>query len=354
MQHHFSTTVINLPHGVKPKASRAEQLCPFHKNGLITIKHWFSKYWFMLGLVLISSITVMDTHEWTVAAGRGLKNLGGPSIVIFSIFLFSGLNLDARMVRNGLVDLRATLAALVLIFLFSPLVALSFGLFHPDIQILAGLFLVAVMPSTLSTGVVMTETSGGNAAHALFVTIVANILAIFTIPVVLSLLTASMDHARNIQIDKSAIMLKIALLVLLPLTAGAGLQHLLPCRVAPLRIKAQRINQLLVLAIVWMGMCQSRATIIAGGGAIVPVAAIVTGFHIVLVLIALGLCKLLDLGQGRRESVVFMGSQKTLPLSVILQVTLFPNYGLALAVCVVHHLLHLMMDAYLVEYLKTN
>jgi sodium/bile acid cotransporter 7 len=47
-----------------------------------------------------------------------------------------------------------------------------------------------------------------------------------------------------------------------------------------------------------------------------------------------------------------MGGQKTLPLSVILQVTLFPEYGLALAVCVVHHILHLITDAYLVEKLK--
>ena len=69
-------------------------------------------------------------------------------------------------------------------------------------------------------------------------------------------------------------------------------------------------------------------------------------------LIALGLCKFSGIGPGRRESVVFMGSEKTLPLSVILQVALFPDYGLALAVCVLHHLLHLVMDAYLVERLK--
>ena len=58
------------------------------------------------------------------------------------------------------------------------------------------------------------------------------------------------------------------------------------------------------------------------------------------------------IGPGRRESVIFMGGQKTLPLSVILQVTLFPTFGLALVVCVLHHIIHLIMDAYLVERLK--
>jgi len=47
-----------------------------------------------------------------------------------------------------------------------------------------------------------------------------------------------------------------------------------------------------------------------------------------------------------------MGGQKTLVLSVILQVSLFPQYGLALVVCVVHHILHLVMDGYLVGRLR--
>jgi hypothetical protein len=49
-----------------------------------------------------------------------------------------------------------------------------------------------------------------------------------------------------------------------------------------------------------------------------------------------------------------MGGQKTLPLSVILQVSLFPGFGLALVVCVTHHIVHLIMDAYLISYLKAK
>ena len=44
------------------------------------------------------------------------------------------------------------------------------------------------MPTTLSSGVVMTGAAGGNMAQALVITIMANGLAVFTIPVVLSLL----------------------------------------------------------------------------------------------------------------------------------------------------------------------
>jgi sodium/bile acid cotransporter 7 len=64
------------------------------------------------------------------------------------------------------------------------------------------------------------------------------------------------------------------------------------------------------------------------------------------------MARIFRIGKGRRESLIFMGAQKTLPLSIILQVALFPQYGQALVFCVVHHIVHLMMDGYLVAKLK--
>ena len=321
---------------------------------MMSAKRWIAKYWFMSALALLTLLTLADSSQWTASAGRYLKAHAGPEIVIFSIFFFSGLALETALLRKGLTDIRASLAALAVVFGFSPLLALGFELLHLDIQIITGLFLVAVMPSTLSTGVVMTKSSGGNMAHALFITIVANTLAVFTIPVMLSFLVGQVGAARSIYIDKAAIMLKMAWLVLLPLALGMVLQYIGRARIAVLQHHAQLINQLLVLAIVWMGICQSRGMLIAGKSAIAPIAAVTATFHLLLVILALALSKILHIGPGRRESVVFMGGQKTLPLSVILQVSIFPDYALALVVCVVHHVLHLIMDAYLVEKLKSH
>lgn len=316
------------------------------------MKNWMQKHWFLLALIGLSLVTLADQYLWTVKAGRWLKSHGGPDWVIFFIFILSGLVLDARLLRKGLSDVSATISALVVIFILSPLVVLLFYYLPLDVQVLTGLFLVAAMPSTLSSGVVMTHSAGGNMAHALFVTIVANTLAVFTIPVVLSWLLAITGADHTIDIDKTAIMLKIATLVLLPLALGTGIQHCAGQVIAPFQRKATLTSQLLILSIVWMGLCQSRPAILSGGSAIVPIAGAVFGFHLLLVLLAIGLTRLCGLGPGRRESVIFMGGQKTLPLSVILQVTLFPHYGLALVVCVLHHIIHLMMDAYLVERLK--
>lgn len=322
--------------------------------GIALMIAWLKKYWFLLGLLTVALFTLVDHRHYTVAGGLWLKNHGGPDMVIFFIFLFSGLALDARLVRKGLGDIRATLSALTVIFFLAPLLALGFYYLPLDVQVITGLFLVAVMPSTLSSGVVMTHAAGGNMAHALFVTIVANAMAVFTIPVVLSLLLSIVGMPQVITIDNTAIMLKIARLVLLPLAIGMAIQYGAQNIIAPLQRKASTINQLLILTIVWMGMCQSRGAILSGGDAVLPIIAVVFAFHLLLVLSAMAVTRIVGLAPGRRESVIFMGGQKTLPLSVILQVTLFSHYGLALVVCVLHHIIHLIMDAYLVERLKKS
>ena len=72
----------------------------------------------------------------------------------------------------------AGLIAISIIFLMSPLTALLSGQLPLDTGVKIGIFLVAVMPTTLSSGVVMTGAAGGNMAHALVITILSNGLAL--------------------------------------------------------------------------------------------------------------------------------------------------------------------------------
>ncbi len=81
---------------------------------------------------------------------------------------------------------------------------------------------------------------------------------------------------------------------------------------------------------------------------------VVFAFHCLLLMSAWLLIGIGNRGKGRRESILFIGSQKTLPLSVILQMPPFPHGTIISLVYVLHHIDHLMMDAYLVEYLQTR
>ena len=310
------------------------------------------RYWFLVALVAVFTLTVGDGSLTVSGCGRWIGARGGPDAVIVLVFLFSGCLLDPRQVRAGLQDTVGTLCTLAVIFLVSPLAAGLLSNIPMQAGVLIGLFLVAVMPSTLSSGVVMSGAAGGNMAHALFVTVLANILAVFVIPVSLSLLLALVGDATSVVIDKWRIVFKLGGYVLLPLAAGMLFRRMAGDRVQRRQAMLQVLNQLLVLGIVWMGLSQTRQAIISGGSSLAVIVAVAFLFHAILLAAAALLARTFRLGRGRRESLLFIGTQKTLPLSIILQVSLFPSLGLALVFCVVHHVLHLIMDGYLVGRLR--
>ncbi len=306
----------------------------------------------MLGLIFIPLITIADSSRTVVQPGIWLKSNYGPDLVIILIFLLSGMALNTGQLRDGLADIKGTVLALLLIFIIAPFLAWCMTLLPLQKSLIIGLLLVSAMPTTLSSGVVMTGSSGGNMAHALFITIIANALAVATIPFSLVILFHSIGGTGVIAIDQIAIMVKLATRVLLPLFIGIILRNSFSAAIQPLLPFTTRGNQILILIMVWMAVCSGRDAIVEGFDAILAVIGVVFCFHLFLVIAAFVLVKLFKVAKGKRESIIFMGGQKTLPLSVILQVSLFPEIGIALVVCVMHHIIHLIMDAALINFLK--
>lgn len=316
------------------------------------VRNLIKKYWFLVGLVLVFAITLADISGLTSEAGRWCKQHYGPSLVIFLVFLFSGMILDPGQIRSGLTNLKGTGHALILIFIISPGIAAILQFFPMNAGVKIGLFLVAVMPTTLSSGVVMTGAAGGRMAHALVITVIANMLAVVTIPVSLSFLLELTGNETAIIIDKSAVMAKIGLFVVLPLLAGLAVRSFLYRWIMKHSTRFQVANQFLILAIVWMGISQSKPVLLQSQTQLILIVLLVLAFHLALLLTAWASIGFFRIPTGQRESILFMGIQKTLPLSVILQVTLFPELGEALLVCVGHHFISLMVDGFMVGRLR--
>ncbi|MCG8564615.1 MAG: bile acid:sodium symporter [Desulfobacterales bacterium] len=290
---------------------------------------------------------IFDASGTLAKAGMFLKAHGGSSFAIFIIFLSSGMIIEMDQIQAGIRDIRATLAALVCIALVAPLAALVLTRLPLDPGVVIGLILVSVVPTTLSSGVVMTGQAGGNMAHALFVTILSNCVAIFTIPLVLPALVSGIEFSHAIAIDQWGIFIKLVLLVLVPLVAGLLLKRYLLNIGAPVKKKLGMFNQSMVLGIVFMSLSGAREVLISQASILLWILPLVVAFHLILLGAAFGGTRILGMGRGRRESVIFMGAQKTLPLAVMLQLTCFPEFGTALLVCVLHHVSHLMMDGYI-------
>ncbi|MBW1894127.1 MAG: bile acid:sodium symporter [Deltaproteobacteria bacterium] len=312
------------------------------------------KHWFLLGLFAVFSMTLLDNTEFVSLAGIWCKSHNGANTAIFIIFLISGLLLDAGQIKSGIKNVKSIFLSLILIFMAAPAIAVFFGMSSLDIGIKIGIILVAIMPTTLSSGVVMTGAAGGNMAGALVTTILANSLAVFTVPITLFILMGILGITTTASIDNSFIMAKIGLLVLLPLCLGltARPNRKINPVIRRYSIHLQNLNLFLICGIVWMALSQSKPTIIENSGDIITVLICVAVFHGALLAVGGFIILAFQLKPGQRESTLLMGCQKTLPLSIILQISLFPQYGIALVVCVLHHLTQLIIDSFVVAKLK--
>ena len=304
--------------------------------------------WFPLGLLGVFVLTLGDFTGFLSGLGIWLKAHYGAQAIVWVIFFLSGLILKTEQIKAGLSDIQGTLLTLFIIFFIAPLTAWCLGLIHMPPGIRIGLFLVAVMPTTLSSGVVMTGSSGGNTAHALLITILANGLSMFTIPFSLAILLIEGGNGSEVPLDWLKMMIEIGMLVLVPLSLGLLLGSMKKGKRARQEKYVPIINQCMILLTVWMALSAARTATLEGGIQIFTIVTFSFVFHGILLTTAFAISGLFNRGRGRRESLIFMGGQKTLPLSILLQITLFPQYGLALVFCVVHHIVHLIMDGYLV------
>ena len=308
--------------------------------------------WFLASLILSFLLVTLDGTDTLAGLGIYLKDHHAPDLIIFIIFIVSGLLIDSEQVKTGLKDIQSTLLALSVILFFSPLAAVAISLIPMDTGIIIGLFIVSVMPSTLSSGVVMTGTAGGNMAHALFVTILSNFIAIFSIPLILNLMLKFLNQEKDLALDQTSIIIKLLFLVLLPLVTGMALQAGFFKTGGLKKNRLGQINQCLIVGIVFISLGGAKQMLMGRGVDLFYILALSFVFHFILLAASFLLVKIFQVQRGRRESIIFMGSQKTLALALMLQVTYFPEFGMALLVCVIHHIVHLMMDGYLSTWMK--
>ena len=277
------------------------------------------KQWFLLSLVLVFAAVMFDTSNIMVKIGLALKENRGPEIMIFLVFIISGLLIEIDQIKVGIEDIKSIVLALVVIIIFAP----------------------------MSSRSVMTGTAGGNMAHALVITILSNFIGIFSIPVILSIFLSFLDQQKELVIDRGAIIIKLILLVLFPLIIGIVAKAKIFKTGQLGKFKLQVLNQWMIIGIIFVSLSGVKQVILGNSISFFYILVLVSVFHLMLLGCSFLLVIIFGVEKGSYESIVFMGSQKTLAISAMIQVTYFSEFGTALLVCVLHHIVHLMMDGYL-------
>jgi sodium/bile acid cotransporter 7 len=296
-----------------------------------------NSYFLPVGLVLALAAAMLEPFP-----GSMLQQMGLVPWMVVTIFLVNGYQVNLKQFPHGGKLLPATVVGVLISLLISPLLGLAIvSVVTLPVGIALGLVVMATVPPTLSSGIVMTQLAGGNVAKALFLTIVLNLIGVFSIPFMLQL---TLGSAGLVALSAWPILKQLLLWVLAPFVIGALLQPAL--RISPRHWLLRYLPQCCVIGTVWMSASASSDTL---KGLDMMLLLLVTigslGIHGGLML----LCWLSRFLYRPRRSewvaLLFTASQKTLPIALGVLAIMDRSVGSALVACIIFHFVQLFVDS---------
>ncbi|PLX62375.1 bile acid:sodium symporter [Sedimenticola selenatireducens] len=298
-----------------------------------------SGYFLPVGL-LLAFLTAWLAPE----PGRLLQQAGLVPWMVVTIFLINGYQtVLSQMPLSGKLWTTALIAVLINL-LISPFLGLAAAslLALPSAAAI-GLIVTATVPSTLSSGIVMTQLAEGDGIKALFLTILLNLLGVFTIPF---LLPVVLENAGSLDLSPWPLLKQLLIIVLLPFVLGMLGRRIL--QLSPRHWLIRYLPSSCVVVTVWMSVSASSETLkeislpLIGG---MIVAALL--LHGALLLLCLGSRHLYQPQRGEWIALLFTASQKTLPVAVGVLAALNQPIGVALVACILFHFMQLLVDSML-------
>jgi solute carrier family 10 (sodium/bile acid cotransporter), member 7 len=261
------------------------------------------------------------------------------------IFFFYGVQLNIKDLLARLGNWRLHVLIQATTFLFFPLLAIAIRYFFGnDSGLWLGFYYLAVLPSTVSSSVVMVSIAGGNVPAAIFNASVSSIIGIFITPLWMSLYLVNAGEG----LDLSDVILKLCLQVLLPVIAGMLFNNKLGTWVAKYKAWLRYTDQFIILLIVFTAFSESFSAHMFDGFTAGELA-LLSGGMLLFFLVMAGLMYLVSSMLGfsahDRITVIFCGSKKSLVQGAVMGSVLFPDpvmFGVVLLPLMLYHALQLM------------
>ena len=280
--------------------------------------------------------------------GIAFKALKLNNLLIIAIFLVCGwqTTADLKFDRNFLlIFLSGALITLVAAPFAGWGIARAFAL---EPLCAAGLMVIAAMPPTLSSGVVMTGSAGGNTLLAMTVTIGYSFIGVFILPLILPLV---LPGGTEIVIRPWKMLLDLALLVILPALAGVGLRLLTRKK---LPSWAGHIPSLCVILLVWGFFSAASADMLKFP--VMTLLAAAAGSLILHVLLMAAMwygSALFKAGIPERKAMLFTGASKTLTIALA-TLSIIGAGGAAVIPCMIFYFLQMLIDSALAGKMALN
>ncbi|GAB4855162.1 Probable sodium/metabolite cotransporter bass4, chloroplastic, variant 3 [Ancistrocladus abbreviatus] len=282
----------------------------------------------------------------------------------FCIFIISGLTLCSEEIGAAVEAWPVGTFGLASILLFTPVFSrliLQLNLQPPEF--VTGLAIFNCMPTTLSSGVALTNLAGGNSALALAMTVISNLLGILVVPFSISKFIAD---GVGVSVPTKQLFRSLVLTLLIPLVLGKVFRESsrgLADFVDQNRKLLSHISAIFLSLVPWIQVSKSRSLLLMVKPTVFLVA---VGMGVLLHLILLAFnalaMKILASASGGRKSIfsrrenatafLLVASQKTLPVTVAVVDQLggaLGAAGLLVLPCVAAHLSQIIIDSFLVN-----
>lgn len=314
-----------------------------------------------LPLALITGVTIglANPVPGCLAQKYSLSNWS-----TFGIFLVSGLTLRSGEMTEAIEAWPAGAFGLASILLFTPIISrLVLQLKLIPQEFVTGLAMFCCMPTTLSSGVALTQLVGRNSALALSLTVASNLLGIVTVPFMLSKFVA---QGVGASVPAGQLLKSLTLMLLVPLLLGKGIRNSfngVSKFVDERREQFSMINSIFLGLVPWMQVSGSR-TLLLTVSPMTFISAIGIGMCLHLIFLSLNTVIMHGLSlifggkrstfgkENNARAIIIVASQKTLPVMVAIVGQLggiLGEAGLLVIPCVAAHINQIIIDSFLVS-----
>lgn len=315
---------------------------------------WVRSNGFLLALIgaVIAAFVFPDGGARGGLIDPDLINNGGIALILF----LQGLSLAYEKIRSGAGNWRLHLVIQSFTFVIFPLVGLALNWIVPSLwtsepqAIRDGFLFLCVLPSTISTSVVLTAVARGNTPGALFNAAASNILGVIFTPFLVHLLMKGTGQASS---DFGPLLIKIMMLTLLPFGVGMILRPFVRDWADRSKPWFTRISNAVIVFIVYAAFCDSvKEDVWHRHGAEVT---LLTVLVVVLLFVGISLlvhwtCQWLKLSREDAIAAYFCSVKKTLAMGVPLAVLIFGSgdeLSLILLPVMLYHPLQLFVNGVL-------
>lgn len=271
-------------------------------------KHSFT-LWLLFGVILAILFPSYGSKGGLLCPGL-TTNIG-----VWLIFFLQGIALPTSELTKGYNPKRLHAFVLLWNYIIFPIIVGALILPLSDVisdELKIGFWMLAILPTTVSSAVVFSTVSKGNTSNAIFSTVFSNLLSVLFVP---TIAITYISVESNVSISLSPLILKLFILIIAPLLLGQLIRQKIPEVSSTIANKTKGAGNWIIVFIVHCAFAESVSSKTLTQLGFISIFKVVLITVIILLLVSLLVwwsSIFLNLSKEERISAFFCSSQKSI------------------------------------------